>query len=69
MLSASARILNPSIGLNVLEISGFEACSQGGLYTRGRRELKEKKIRLIPYNAFANRGPGDMLVWFNDVTR
>lgn len=60
---------DPSIGLNALEISGFEACSQGGLYTRGRRELKEKKIRLIPYNAFANRGPGDMLVWFNDVTR
>ncbi|MBQ7387506.1 MAG: glycoside hydrolase family 127 protein [Clostridia bacterium] len=33
------------------------------LYTSGISEMSEVRVRMIPYFAFANRGPSEMLIW------
>lgn len=57
-----------TIGLDALEIDAFRYPDTGGeLYVRAAQTaLQPKKLRLIPYHAFANRGETDMLVWFNE---
>ncbi len=38
--------------------------AEGTLYSSSFPKFKETKLRLIPYNCFANRGESDMLIWF-----
>ncbi len=47
--------------------SGEAACGAGGLY-RKRKATAEKpvKIKMIPYYAWANRGPNEMRVWLRE---
>lgn len=64
------RRYDERFGLDVLEISGYRLEStEGGLYTRASSSLRPVRIRLIPYNAFANRGESDMRVWLSAVLR
>ncbi len=46
-----------------VEADGFEDGAFDGLYRTYRQNLVPRKIKLIPYFAFANRGESDMLVW------
>ena len=46
-----------------VEADGFEDGAFDGLYRTYRQNLVSRKIKLIPYFAFANRGESDMLVW------
>ena len=57
--------LDGSLGLCTLEVEcqrreGYD----GGLYSNRPPRLTPAKLKLIPYNCFANRGESDMLVWF-----
>ena len=67
-LSVSAR-LNPSLEFDEkmqaykIEADGFEDGSFGELYRTYRPDFKPRRIKFIPYFAFANRGESDMLVW------
>lgn len=46
-----------------IETDGFEDVCQNELYCEKKPELKPRRIKFIPYFAFANRGESDMLVW------
>lgn len=52
-------------GMPVLTVDGFEHPEPDGnwLYRRFQNELKPRRLTLIPYYAFANRGESDMRVW------
>ena len=64
------RIYDERFGLDTLEVSGYRVVSAAeGLYTRTAPSLRPEKIRLIPYNAFANRGESDMRVWLSALLR
>ncbi len=60
----------PTLGLNVLELDAFRyGETDGGLYHRAKTSAlmwKPVKLRMIPYQAFANRGETDMLVWLHE---
>ena len=58
-----------AFGLKVLDVEAYELCdtAHGALYARADTDapaLTKTTLRMIPYNAFANRGESDMLVWF-----
>lgn len=61
--------LNAEISFNdemqayTVEIDGFEDASFDSLYRRYRNDSVSRRIKLIPYFAFANRGASDMLIW------
>lgn len=67
-LSISEK-LNAEISFNeemqayTVEAYGFEDTAFDSLYRTYRPDYKARRIRLIPYFAFANRGASDMLVW------
>ena len=43
------------------------ACGQGGLYRKRKAAIQEPvKIKMIPYYAWANRGPNEMRVWLRE---
>ena len=51
-------------GLPSLEVDAYEKVwSDPSLYSRKRPEKAEVRLKLIPYNAFANREECDMAVW------
>lgn len=58
-------------GLNSLEIDAQRrVINSYGLYAKAAdvtAEYTPVKLKLIPYNSFANRGESDMLVWFNSI--
>ena len=57
-------IENDLYGLPALDISCRKLLPLSGtLYSASRPETEEATLHLIPYNAFANRGESDMLVW------
>ena len=59
-----AKLIGDSFsGLPELEVSGAITVSGPSLYSADAPSLEAKRIRLIPYNAFANRGSDSMLVW------
>lgn len=59
------QIIDDGYGLPSLEIDAYETLeSDGILYSRVRPKKQETKLKLIPYNAFANRDVCDMAVWF-----
>ncbi len=49
---------------NTIEVDGFEDAQFDALYRSYSAEKKQRRIRFIPYYAFANRGESDMLIWF-----
>ncbi len=58
-----------TFGLNVLDVAAYRLndTKQGALYARADADepsCSEVVLRMIPYNAFANRGESDMLTWF-----
>ena len=67
-LSVSSK-LNASLEFNeemqayTVETDGFEDTAFDALYRTYRPDFKPRKIKFIPYFAFANRGESDMLVW------
>lgn len=68
VLSAKAHVEEP-FGLKVLDVEAYELCdtAQDALYARADTDapkVRPATLRMIPYNAFANRGESDMLVWF-----
>ncbi len=68
-LAVSEKI-NPVLSYNeemqacVIDVDGYEDMPFGGLYRKYSAEMNARKIRFIPYYAFANRGESDMLIWF-----
>ena len=52
-------------GVPVIKTVGYRRIDTEGssLYTAGISELSELSVRMIPYFAFANRGPAEMLIW------
>ncbi|MBR4661163.1 MAG: glycoside hydrolase family 127 protein, partial [Clostridia bacterium] len=65
-----ARELNPNVGdtafcgIPTLTVDGAFVPDRAELYTpAGESDLQPARIQLIPYFAFANRGPSDMSVW------
>ena len=68
VLSSADKItekFDEQFGLNTLEIEcekriGYE----GKLYSNTPPKTVYTKLKLIPYNCFANRGESNMLVWF-----
>ena len=59
-----AKLIGDSFsGLPELEVSGAITVSGPSLYSADAPSLEARRIRLIPYNAFANRGSDSMLVW------
>ena len=61
--------LNASISFNeemqayTVEADGYEDAPSDKLYRAYRNDAVLRRIKLIPYFAFANRGVSDMLVW------
>ncbi|MBE6820041.1 MAG: glycoside hydrolase family 127 protein [Ruminococcaceae bacterium] len=61
--------LNASVSFNeemqayTVEADGFEDAPADSLYRTYRNDGIRRRIKLIPYFAFANRGASDMLVW------
>ncbi len=45
------------------EVDGFEENESASLYRTYKSDFMPRKIRFIPYFAFANRGESDMRVW------
>ena len=62
----SAKEVNSEeFGLPNLEISCYERLPlEDALYAHQPPKKQPAVLKLIPYNAFANRGESDMLVWF-----
>lgn len=52
-------------GLNIISVNGFKRDDNNELYFEYKNDLTPVKIKLIPYNCFANRGESDFLVWLN----
>ena len=50
-------------GITPVEIDGYKAEDDGALYSTRKPKLVEKKLRLIPYYTWANRGENQMRVW------
>ena len=46
-----------------VEVNGFEDSGFASLYLTYRADMAQRRIKFIPYFAFANRGESDMLVW------
>ncbi len=47
----------------IAEVDGFEDAGFDSLYRTFKPDFIARKIKFIPYFAFANRGESDMLVW------
>ena len=54
---------NDSMQAYTVEADGFEDGSFNSLYRTYKADMNPRKIKLIPYFAFANREASDMLVW------
>ena len=57
-------------GVGVIEAEGIRLCEedgQSGLYSSKRPKPEPRKIKLIPYYAWANRGENEMRVWINEA--
>lgn len=52
-------------GLDVITLDGCKRSVGKSLYFPYTDDFEPEKIRLIPYNCFANRGESDFLVWLN----
>ena len=60
-----AKLIEDSFtGLPELEVAGKIAVSGDALYSSEPPRYEARRIRLIPFNSFANRGSDSMLVWF-----
>ncbi len=56
-------------GIEVIEADGIRtvASEEGGLYRSAKADTTEEtKIKMIPYYAWANRGPNEMRVWLRE---
>ncbi len=58
---------NENMQAYTIEADGFEDGRFDALYRTYKPDFKERKIKFIPYFAFANRGESDMLVWIRVV--
>lgn len=56
---------NDEYKLNTIELDGYLRSSSDSLYETLNENFEERKIKMIPYNSFANRGESDMIVWMN----
>lgn len=54
---------NEEMQAYTVEADGFEDGAFEKLYRTYRSDFKPRRIKFIPYFAFANRGESDMLVW------
>lgn len=54
---------NADMQAYTVEADGFEDSGFSSLYRTYKADMKQRRIKLIPYFAFANRGVSDMLVW------
>ena len=51
-------------GLPTLTVSCAKRVDEGALYSNQPPKYADATLKLIPYNAFANRDESDMRVWF-----
>ncbi len=59
-----AKVIEDSFtGLPEIEIAGKLAVTGSKLYSNEPPKYEPRRIKLIPYNSFANRGADSMLVW------
>ena len=61
-LNASVSF-SEEMGAYTVETDGFEDAASDSLYRTYKPDFKSRRIKFIPYFAFANRGESDMLVW------
>lgn len=60
-----AKVIADSFtGLPELEVTGKMTVTGDALYSSEPPKYEPRRIRLIPFNSFANRGSDSMLVWF-----
>ena len=58
------EVYDESLGLHILQLPCVRETAFGDcLYANRAPQMVEEKLKLIPYNCFANRGETDMLVW------
>ncbi len=63
-----AKVYKDFHGLYSIELDGFIDSEQKSLYFDAEKMCKTpKKLKFIPYFAFANRGESDMLVWVRSL--
>lgn len=48
-----------------LNVKAYRKLSNDALYSRFGENFEDYKLKLIPFAAFANRGPSNMCVWLN----
>jgi len=66
-----SETLNPTLTYNetfrnyCIEIDGYRLKTSDVLYQRLNRKFEPKRVLMIPYYGFANRGESDMRVWLN----
>mgnify|MGYP003297095930 CR=1 FL=1 len=56
-------VFNEDMQAYTVETDGFEDAATTALYRTYKPDFVSRRIKLIPYFAFANRGESDMLVW------
>lgn len=62
--TSQAKVYRDFHGSYSIDLDGFIECDDDRLYYDATQSLdKPKKLKFIPYFAFANRGESDMLVW------
>ncbi len=54
---------NEEMQAYTVEVNGFEDSGFASLYRTYKADMTQRRIKFIPYFAFANRGESDMLVW------
>ena len=59
-----ALVEKKEFGLPCLTLACRKRLPSDSLYQRGAPSFAEAELTLIPYHCFANRGEGEMLVWF-----
>ena len=67
-ISVEGKIPGLEIQSPMLSADGMRQMPQDELYSQKRPEYEFKKIKMIPYFAWGNRGENQMRVWFQETT-
>ena len=62
----NAKLSDGEFGLPEITVDAYETLSSGVIYSRKAPEKVKTALKLVPYNAFANRGECDMAVWLRE---
>jgi len=66
-ITVEGKIPGLEINNPLLTVDGIRQLPQEELYSAKRPEYEFKKIKMIPYFAWGNRGENEMRVWFPEA--